>query len=111
MKPRSRAGVTLAAALGAAVMLAAPVQAHHSFAMYDLSKTKVFTGVVTRIDPAPNHLAIFFAPMNAERKNVERDANGVRPAHIKERIRALGPTVRPDLTLKPGDPDAGNWVI
>ena len=53
MKPRSRAGITLAAALGAAVMLAAPVQAHHSFAMYDLSKTKVFTGVVTRIDPAP----------------------------------------------------------
>jgi hypothetical protein len=36
---------------------------------------------------------------------------GVRPAHIKERIRALGPTVRPDLTLKPADPDAGNWVI
>lgn len=36
---------------------------------------------------------------------------GVRPAHIKDRIRALGPTVRPDLTLKPGDPNAGNWVI
>lgn len=34
-----------------------------------------------------------------------------RPAHIKERIRALGPTVRPDLTLKPADPDIGNWVI
>lgn len=41
----------------------------------------------------------------------ERDASGVRPAHIKDRIRALGPTVRPDLTLKPGDPDASNWVI
>ncbi|OYW45491.1 MAG: hypothetical protein B7Z08_09460 [Sphingomonadales bacterium 32-68-7] len=40
-----------------------------------------------------------------------RDANGVRPGHIKERIRALGPTVRPDLTLKPADPAAGNWVI
>jgi len=40
-----------------------------------------------------------------------RDENGVRPAHIKDRIRALGPTVRPDLTLKPADPDAGNWVI
>ena len=35
----------------------------------------------------------------------------VRPAHIKDRIRALGPTVRPDLTLKPADPDARNWVI
>jgi hypothetical protein len=41
----------------------------------------------------------------------ERTADGVRPGHIKERIRALGPTVRPDLTLKPADPDAGNWVI
>ncbi|WP_374281851.1 DUF2849 domain-containing protein [Novosphingobium sp.] len=40
-----------------------------------------------------------------------RDAAGIRPAHIKERIRALGPTVRPDLTLKPADPEAGNWVI
>ncbi len=38
-------------------------------------------------------------------------AEGPRPAHIKDRIRALGPTVRPDLTLKPADPNAGDWVI
>ena len=38
-------------------------------------------------------------------------ADGPRPAHIKDRIRALGPTVRPDLTLKPTDPAAGSWVI
>jgi len=41
----------------------------------------------------------------------EQTAEGVRPAHIKDRIRALGPTVRPDLTLKPADPAALNWVI
>ncbi len=41
----------------------------------------------------------------------EKDADGVRPAHIKDRIRALGPTVRPDLTLKPADADARDWVI
>ena len=42
----------------------------------------------------------------------EKDADGkVRPAHIKDRIRALGPTVRPDLTLKPADPDHRDWVI
>ena len=42
----------------------------------------------------------------------ERGPDGsVRPGHIKDRIRALGPTVRPDLTLKPADPAAGNWVI
>lgn len=39
------------------------------------------------------------------------DQNGVRPAHIKDRIRALGPTVRLDLSLKPADPSVGNWVI
>jgi hypothetical protein len=43
--------------------------------------------------------------------DAERTAEGVRPAHIKDRIRALGPTVRPDLTRKPAERDAGNWVI
>lgn len=38
-------------------------------------------------------------------------ADGPRPAHIKDRIRALGPTVRPDLCLEPADPAAGSWVI
>jgi hypothetical protein len=41
----------------------------------------------------------------------EKTPDGVRPAHIKDRIRALGPTVRPDLTLKPADPEAREWVI
>ena len=38
--------------------------------------TKVFTGVVTRVNPDANHLQIFFAPMNEERKNVVRGADG-----------------------------------
>ncbi len=38
-------------------------------------------------------------------------ADGPRPGHIKDRIRALGPTVRPDLTLKPADATAGQRVI
>ena len=37
---------------------------------------------------------------------------GIRPAHIKDRVRALGgPTVRLDLSLKPADPAAANWVL
>lgn len=43
--------------------------------------------------------------------DAEAGENGPRPKHIKERIRALGPTVRLDLTLKPADPEIGNWVI
>ena len=37
--------------------------------------------------------------------------DGPRPAHIKDRIRALGPTVRPDLTLKPDDAAALDKVV
>ncbi len=43
--------------------------------------------------------------------DAEETDDGVRPAHIKDRVRALGPTVRPDLTLKPKDPEALVWVI
>lgn len=43
--------------------------------------------------------------------DAEATPEGPRPAHIKDRIRALGPTVRADLTLKPADPNAGSWVI
>ena len=68
--------VAFGGTLAAALMLIAPVQAHHSFAMYDTSVMKVFTGVVTRVDPAPNHLQIFFAPMNEDRKNVQRGEDG-----------------------------------
>src|ERR1700744_5121047 len=53
-----------------------PASAHHSFASYNMDIMKVFTGVVTRINPDANHLQIFFAPMNEERKNVLRDASG-----------------------------------
>lgn len=68
--------LTLAIAAATAITLAPPVRAHHSFAAYDLEVTKVFTGVVTRVNPDANHLQIFFSPMNEERKNVLRDASG-----------------------------------
>jgi len=63
-----------AAAIAAAVcVLAGSARAHHSFAMYDLNKTYVMTGVVVRVDPNPNHLQIFFAPLNEARTEVMRD--------------------------------------
>lgn len=76
MNYRNEVSGFLAIVFVAAMTLAAPVQAHHSFAMYDTRITMVFTGVVTRVVPAPNHLKIFFARMDAARKNVERDADG-----------------------------------
>ena len=37
--------------------------------------------------------------------------SGPVPLHIKERIRATGPTVRPDLAIQPADTAAGSYVI
>ena len=53
---------------------AATTAAHHSLAMYDVTKTYVMTGVVVRVDPNPNHLQIFIAPLDRARQQVLRDA-------------------------------------
>jgi hypothetical protein len=79
MQRRSIGGwlaATFAAALITAASFTPSAQAHHSFAPYDMNVTKVFTGVVTRVNPDANHLQIFFAVMNEDRKNVQRDPAG-----------------------------------
>lgn len=56
--------------------LVGSAQAHHSFAMYDTTKVIVMTGIVTRVDPNPNHLQVFFAPLNEARDQVIKDEKG-----------------------------------
>ena len=74
---RMRAARTACAVVAAGILAGTaavmPAHAHHSFSIFDSSKTKVFTGVVTRVNPDVNHLQIFFAVMNEERTNVIRD--------------------------------------
>jgi len=61
-------------------------------------------GIIAREEAAQNVVSAYAI-------DAESGEDGIRPAHIKDRIRALGPTVRLDLTLKPADPTVGNWVI
>lgn len=69
------------------------------------------------VDVGDSADAILAAEEAAQRVNASyaiaatQSAGGVRPAHIKDRIRALGPTVRLDLSLRPGDPEAAKQVI
>lgn len=59
------------------------------------------------VDVGDEAAAVITAEEAARRVNgayvidAENTAEGIRPAHIKERIRALGPTVRLDLSLDP----------
>ncbi len=63
MRSKGFLGAAATAAAVAVLGAATPALAHHSFAIFDMEKTKVFTGVVTRVNPDANHLQIFFAPM------------------------------------------------
>jgi len=78
MSSRMKSSIRYWAAGAGAMALAvgSPLLAHHSFASYDMNKSVVVTGVATRVNPDANHLQIFFAPMTADRKTVERDKEG-----------------------------------
>ena len=65
-----------AVAVGLAIALCAKVEAHHSFAMYDVRQVYVMTGIVTRVDPNPNHLQVFIAPLNEARDQVLKYDDG-----------------------------------
>lgn len=75
---QSKTVCALTAMAGAGLWIAATsgARAHHSFAMYDSTKTYVVTGVVTRVDPNPNHLQMFVAPLDQAREKVLRDPSG-----------------------------------
>jgi hypothetical protein len=44
--------------------------------MYDIDKVYLLTGVVTRVDPNPNHLQLFVVPLDEAREKIVRDAEG-----------------------------------
>ena len=62
-----------AAVVGAA--LVAPVLAHHSFAMYDQTKTLVLTGVMTQFIAQANHAEMHFYMIGSDGKLV-KDKDG-----------------------------------
>ena len=72
MTIRFTAALMCAAAFGAAV----PASAHHSYAMYDGSVYKVFTGVIVRIVPNAAHFEMHFVPLNEMRDALVRDDKG-----------------------------------
>lgn len=60
------------AALAAMLIVAAAQRAfaHHSFAMYNMSDTKVMTGKLTRFIPGSNHAQLIFEVLSSDGKPV-----------------------------------------
>ena len=60
-------------AVAAAIMIAAPAFAHHSFAMYDQTVTKTLSGKLTRYVPGANHAQILFVIVDADGNPAMKD--------------------------------------
>src|ERR1051326_1670954 len=52
-----------------------PAMSHHSFAMYDQSKTVTLTGVLTRFVAQANHAELHFVPLGPDGKPM-RNSDG-----------------------------------
>lgn len=93
--------VAVAGLVALAVALAGtmgPAHAHHSLAMYDGTKTLVFTGVVTRVSPGASHVMILFAPLDGERTSVVRDDDG-KPMIWQLELTAAAQAAREGITV------------
>src|SRR5262245_2756989 len=67
--------ITAGTLLGIA-LLVVPVLSHHSFAMYDQSKTVVLTGVMKRFVAQANHAELYFYVIAPDRKGIAKTPEG-----------------------------------
>jgi hypothetical protein len=77
----------LAAASVTASALAGPALAHHSFAMYDQTKTLTMTGVMTQFVAQANHAELHFVLLGPNGK-LEKDKDGKNVAYGVEMMGA-----------------------
>jgi hypothetical protein len=73
--------ISKASALGAALvvlvgMLSVTALAHHSFAMYDQTKTVTLTGVIKQFVPQANHAEIHFILLADDHKSLKKGPDG-----------------------------------
>jgi len=77
MKQQTIGALTTAAALAVlAVLFEVPVSTHHSFAMYDQTKTVTLTGVVRQFVSQANHAELHFVLIAPDRKGLTKGADG-----------------------------------
>src|SRR5438094_8141059 len=72
-------------------LLTPPADAHHSYAMYDGSVYRVFTGVIVRVIPNAAHFEFHFVPLNEKRDALVRDEEGEPLVWVVQTQRAREP--------------------
>src|SRR5215471_3678699 len=73
---RTKVLMIAAIALLCTALFVTPALSHHSFAMYDQSKTVVLTGVVRQFVAQANHAELHFVLIAPDRKGLAKSADG-----------------------------------
>jgi hypothetical protein len=68
--------MTAACLAAALAVLATPALSHHSFAMYDQTKTETLTGVVRQFVAQANHAELHFVLIADDRKGLAKNKDG-----------------------------------
>lgn len=88
---------TLSYLVAAAVLMAAPASAHHSFAMYDQKTTVTLSGKLTRYVPGANHAQILFVVVDNDGNPVMKDG---KPRQFGVETGSAIAMARNDVTVK-----------
>ncbi len=86
------------------VVMSVPTLSHHSFAMYDLTKSRTMTGKLVRYIPGSNHAQLVFDVLDADGKPVLENGKparwGVETASAAALARqGVSPKTFPDGTI------------
>ena len=73
---RRRISIIVAGALACSAVFVRPALSHHSFAMYDQTKTLTFTGVVKQFVAQANHAELHFVLLAPDRKGLAKTSDG-----------------------------------
>src|SRR5262245_40476641 len=80
-------------------LLIPSAHAHHSYAMYDGSVYRVFTGVIVRVIPNAAHFEFHFVPLNEKRDALVRDEKG-EPLVWVVQMESAGEALKQGITLE-----------
>ena len=75
IRPDKVRGIRTVLAITCLIVFVTPAMSHHSFAMYDQTKTLTMTGVMTRFVAQANHAELHFVPLGPDGKPM-RGADG-----------------------------------
>ena len=73
---RNKIAITVAGALLCTALFVMPALSHHSFAMYDQTKTVTLTGVVRQFVAQANHAELHFVLIEPDRKGLSKTTDG-----------------------------------